>query len=230
MSEPSRLQRWAREWRGFALFVVIMLIFRSAIADWNHVPSGSMIPSILKGDRIIVDKLAYDLRLPFTFVRLASWSDPRRSDVITFDSPEDGTLLVKRVIGIPGDVVQMRDNRLSVNGVTASYEAVPVESLPSAIESLGSIQVARETLYDEDRTVMVYRNRSAMVKSSFGPVTVPDDHYLMLGDNRDNSQDFRFIGFVHRSLILGKANTIAFSLDFENYYAPRSDRFFKELK
>ena len=71
--ELSRPRRYWREWRGFVLFIVVMLLFRSAIADWNQVPTGSMIPSILEGDRIVVDKLAYDLRVPFTFVRLARW-------------------------------------------------------------------------------------------------------------------------------------------------------------
>jgi signal peptidase I len=226
----SRLARWVREWRGFALFILVMLLFRSAIADWNQVPSGSMIPSILEGDRIVVDKLAYDLRVPFTLIRLASWADPDRSEVITFESPKDGKLLVKRVIGIPGDVVSMRGNRLTVNGVEASYASIPREELPEpVIHVLPYIEVTRESLENASHTVMIHRKPHPLVKSSFDPVTVPPEHYLVLGDNRDNSQDFRVIGFVHRSLILGKANTIAFSLDYENYYTPRSDRFFKDL-
>lgn len=189
-----------------------------------------MIPSILEGDRIVVDKLAYDLRVPFTFVRLATWADPNRSDIITFESPEDGRLLIKRVIGIPNDIVQMSNNQLSINGHEASYEPIEVTSLPEPdARTLRAVEVQRESLHNQDRTVQIYRHGGSS-NSSFGPVTVPAEHYLVLGDNRDNSQDFRYIGFIHRSLILGKANSIAFSIDYENYYAPRSDRFFKELK
>jgi len=219
-----------REWRGFILFIVVMLLFRSAIADWNQVPTGSMIPSILEGDRIVVDKMAYDLRVPFTFVRLARWSDPERSDVITFESPKDGKLLVKRVIGVPGDQVELVKNRLIVNGEVARYEDIPATRLPDPVaHSLPHIEVARETVLGKSRTVMTHRLRHPQIRSSFGPIEVPDHHYLVLGDNRDNSQDFRVIGFVHRDSILGKANAIAFSLDYENYYIPRGDRFFQDL-
>ncbi len=229
-NELSRGRRYWREWRGFALFIVIMLLFRSAIADWNQVPTGSMIPSILEGDRIVVDKLAYDLRVPFTLTRIARWSDPQRSDVVTLESPKDGKLLVKRIIGIPGDEVQLENNRLIVNGEVADYDAIPAEQLPHRpTRGLPHIEVASERLLGKTRTVMTHRLRHPQIRSSFGPITVPEGHYLVLGDNRDNSQDFRVIGFVARDAILGKANAIAFSLDYDNYYIPRSDRFFRDL-
>ena len=79
-------QAFLREWRGFFIFLAIMLLFRSILADWNHVPSGSMLPNILIGDRVVVNKLAYDLRVPFTFIRLAHFGDPERGDIITFES------------------------------------------------------------------------------------------------------------------------------------------------
>ncbi len=219
-----------REWRGFVLFIAVMLLFRSAIADWNQVPTGSMIPSILEGDRIVVDKLAYDLRIPFTLIRVARWADPARSDVVTFESPEDGKLLVKRIIGVPGDVVEMQDNQLLVNGEQAQYHTVPAEQLPDPLHRLSRrIQVSQEQVLGSSRAVMLHRLRHPQIRSSFGPVAVPDNHYLVLGDNRDNSQDYRVIGFVPRDLILGKANSIAFSLDYENYYLPRSERFFQTL-
>ncbi len=227
----SRLRRYWREWRGFVLFIAIMLLFRSAIADWNQVPTGSMIPSILVGDRIVVDKLAYDLRVPFTLVRVARWGDPERSDVITFESPMDGKLLVKRVIGVPGDSVQLENNRLTINEQPADYVAVPKSNLPQAIAPhLPHVEVFEESLLGASRTIMLDHMRHRPIESSFGPITVPAEHYLVLGDNRDNSQDFRVIDFVHRDAILGKANSIAFSLDYTNYYLPRGDRFFQDLK
>ena len=189
-----------------------------------------MLPSILQGDRIVVDKIAYDIRVPFTLLRIARLADPSRSDVITFESPQDGKLLVKRVIGIPGDQVELRHNRLFINGEAAQYDAIPADLLPDTLKSvLPFIEVARETVLGETRTVMLQRHRHPQIRDSFGPLEVPEDHYLVLGDNRDNSQDFRVIGFVQRDLILGKANAIAFSLDYDNYYVPRSDRFFREL-
>ncbi|MFV2089891.1 MAG: signal peptidase I, partial [Pseudomonadales bacterium] len=106
----NRLYTIWRDWQGFILFIAVMLIFRSAIADWNQVPSGSMVPTILVGDRIVVDKLAYDLRIPFTLQRIFRWGEPQRGDIVTFPSPEDERLLVKRVIGIPGDEITLVDN------------------------------------------------------------------------------------------------------------------------
>lgn len=236
-NQPTRLQRIWKEWRGFTVFIVIMLLFRSAIADWNHVPTGSMIPSILEGDRIVVDKLAYDLRVPFTLMRLARWSNPERSDVITFESPVDSKMLVKRVIGIPGDIVEMRDNHLIINGDPAQYDNITLN--PAVIAALSedvrkAYDFSRETSLGKSRTIMSARSAPQHITrrefDSFAPVTVPQDRYLVLGDNRDNSQDSRFIGFVDRNLILGKANHIAFSLDQENWYIPRGDRFFQDLK
>jgi signal peptidase I len=236
ISEPTRWQRIWKEWRGFTLFIIVMLLFRSAIADWNHVPTGSMIPSILEGDRIVVDKLAYDLRVPFTLMRLAHWSDPQRSDVITFESPVDGKMLVKRVIGVPGDIVEMRNNHLIINGEPAQYgDASLTTAVTAALgeEIRTSYEFALETSLGKSRTIMSARSTPVQISrrqfDTFAPVTVPQDRYLVLGDNRDNSQDSRFIGFVDRNLILGKANHIAFSLDQDNWYIPRTDRFFQAL-
>ena len=228
MHKPFSKRNLWQEWRGFVLFIAIMLIFRSAIADWNQVPTGSMIPSILAGDRIVVDKMAYDLRLPFTLIRVWHYQDPQRSDVITFESPQDDKLLVKRVIGTPGDVVTLRNNKLSVNEQTAQYAPL-IQQSPDHTILPSEIDLYTETVLGESRTIMLHRLNGTYRHQNFGPVEVPADHYLVLGDNRDNSQDYRFIGFVHRNSILGKANAIAFSLDYENYYIPRSERFFRAL-
>ncbi|MEE2782352.1 MAG: signal peptidase I [Pseudomonadota bacterium] len=225
-----KLERTWQEWRGLLLFIAIMLVFRSAIADWHQVPTGSMIPSILAGDRIVVDKTAYDLRIPFTFLRVARWADPQRSDVVTFESPADGRLLVKRIIGIPGDTVRLSDNVLFINDNEAQYQPLPSAKIPHTLKTLYPyVQISLERILGESRMMMVQSNNSLQARDSFGPIEVPPDHYLVLGDNRDNSQDFRYIGFINRDLILGRANSIAFSLDYENYYVPRKDRFFRDL-
>jgi len=117
-----------RDNKSLIAFIFLMVLFRSAIADWNVVPSGSMLPTIREGDRILVDKMAYDLRVPFTHVALAHLGDPRRGDIVTIDSSAAHELLVKRVIGVPGDRIALRENVLYVNGVRADYQ--PLASAP----------------------------------------------------------------------------------------------------
>ena len=231
IAESGRLAKTWRDWRGFAGFVVFMLIFRSAIADWNHVPSSSMLPSILIGDRVIVNKLAYDLRVPFTFIRVTQWADPQRSDIVTFESPKDGRLMIKRVIGLPGDTISLRENRLNINGQMAEYTAESVQLLPDElVRPLSHTQIVRETALGQKRPIMLFKQKPAWATDNFGPVTVPDGYYLMLGDNRDNSGDYRAIGFVARAAILGRASSVAFSVDADNYYLPRSDRLMRPLR
>jgi len=226
----DRIRSIWRDWRGFILFIAVMLVFRSAIADWNQVPTGSMLPTILVGDRIVVDKLAYDLRIPFTLTRLARWHEPERGDVVTFPSPENEQLLVKRIVGIPGDVVSLKNNELTINGERAVYTAVEDADLPpDSVRDPFRYRFLHESILGSDRMIMLHEARYASSRSSFGPVTVPQGEYLMLGDNRDNSQDSRYIGFISRDRILGRAETIAFSLDYDNYYQPRTERFFASL-
>jgi signal peptidase I len=116
------LKRWWTEWlRSVLLIVLIITSFRSAVADWNDVPTGSMKPTIFEGDRIVVNKLAYDLKIPFTTRRIVTWAEPARGDIVVLYSPVDGKRLVKRVVGIPGDTVSMIEDRLIVNDETVSY-------------------------------------------------------------------------------------------------------------
>lgn len=225
----GRSRRFWREWRGFAAFLVVMLVFRSAVADWNQVPSGSMLPSILVGDRIVVDKLAYDLRLPFTLQRLVRWREPERGDVVTFLSPEDDRLLVKRIVGIPGDEVALHDNRLVINGIAASYETVTPADTSAAPFMPTGYGLYREQILGSSHLVMLRNDGASGFTGNLPAIRVPDGHYLVLGDNRENSRDSRVIGFIARDRILGRAKTIAFSLDYDNYYAPRPERFLADL-
>lgn len=213
-----------------------MVVFRSAVADWNQVPTGSMKPSILIGDRIVVDKLAYDLRIPFTLVRLARWGQPQRGDVVTFPSPIDETQYVKRVIGLPGDTIELRKNHLFVNGEAARYtELTDAEVAALKVENKGLYRFFREEIGTMNHLIMLRRDRTAaahqaFAPESFEPVEVPPGHYLMLGDNRDESGDYRQIHWVERDRILGRAHAIAFSWDYDHHRAPRLDRFFEALR
>uniref|UniRef100_A0A486XLB6 Signal peptidase I n=1 Tax=Rheinheimera sp. BAL341 TaxID=1708203 RepID=A0A486XLB6_9GAMM len=211
------LQLW-RSNRGLIVFISLMFVFRSAVADWNDVPTGSMQPTIEIGDRILVNKMAYDLRLPFTNISLIKRADPQRGDVVIFMSQVAQNRLVKRVIGVPGDVVAMQDNVLTINGTQVNYQSGTLA---------GDTQLLTEQLDALSHLVKLAPYSTG--RDSFNPVKVPAEHYLVLGDNRDNSADSRVIGFVPRKEITGRASTVVFSLDYDNYYLPRSDRFFASL-
>lgn len=219
------LQLW-RDNRGILVFLSLMFVFRSAVADWNDVPSGSMQPTIEIGDRILVNKMAYDLRLPFTTVSLLKRADPQRGDIIIFASEAADNRLVKRVVGVPGDVVAMQHNVLSINGTQLAYNRLDDTSQTFAATG-GASQLLNEQLGDISHRVKLAP--FATGRDSFNAVKVPAGHYLVLGDNRDNSADSRVIGFVPRGEIVGRAGKVLFSLDHDNYYLPRSERFFAAL-
>lgn len=212
------LARVLRENRSTLLFLALMVVFRSACADWNHVPTGSMKPTILEGDYILVDKMAYDIRIPFTHTSLARLGEPKRGDIVVFDSEASGNRLVKRVVGIPGDAVELRNNRLIINGEPLVYGLASESSL---------FREVREDLLGIEHLVRLHKRGSAM--SSFPLVRVPKDYYLALGDNRDNSADSRVIGLVPRKEIVGRAHKVVLSLDYDNHYLPRRGRFFQQL-
>ncbi len=212
-----------REIRIFVLMILIVSSLRSALADWNDVPTGSMKPTIQEGDRVVVNKLAYDLKVPFTTISIAKWGNPERGDIVVLFSPVDGTRLVKRVVAIPGDKVEMRDNQLFVNGRMAKQSPIVI----SSTEDAGTAYVYDEDLYGHNHKVMLTPEIPAV--RSFAPVTVPEGNYFVLGDNRDNSNDSRFIGFIERRRIVGKAVAVAFSLDRSRWFVPRMDRFFEGL-
>jgi len=225
-------QGWADFWRESKSLVITILILtavRSAIADWNDVPSGSMNPTIVEGDRVFVNKLAYDLKVPFTTWHIAQWSNPKRGDIVVFFSPVDGTRLVKRVVGLPGDRIELVDDRLFLNGRAAQYSPVSAgvgRDLPPT--SRGPRFFAAEKAA-ESPTHAVTILPLTPARRSFGPVTVPDGAYFMMGDNRDDSYDSRFWGAVERGRIVGRASLVVLSLDRQNYYAPRWNRFFTQL-
>lgn len=212
------------EIRIFVLMILIVSSLRSVLADWNDVPTGSMKPTIQEGDRVVVNKLAYDLKVPFTTIDIVKWGNPKRGDIVVLFSPADGVRLVKRVAAIPGDKVEMRENQLFINGQLAKQSPVSVVTT----DDYGSAYVLDEDLMGHNHRMMVTPDIPAV--RSFGPNIVPDGNYFVLGDNRDNSNDSRFIGFIERRRIVGKAVAVAFSLDRKHYFVPRFNRFFEGLQ
>ncbi|MEC5216521.1 signal peptidase I [Actimicrobium sp. GrIS 1.19] len=211
--------------KGFVVFMVGMILVRSAIADWYTVPSGSMYPNLMIGDRIVADRIAYDLKVPFTDIIVTRIADPKRGDIVTFSSPEDGLRLVKRLIGLPGDTVEMRDEVLYINGQPATYADANGEIRHHVTPDYAGRQVVlNEQILGSQRPIMLMPERGDTLRT-FGPIQVPQGQYLMLGDSRDNSRDSRYIGFVKRELITGRVGRVAFSLDTERYFKPRFERF-----
>lgn len=229
MNDMQAIKKLISANKGFLCFLLGMLLIRSAVADWYGVPSASMYPTLLIGDRIISNRLAYDVKLPFTDIVVGRIADPQRGDIVTFSSPQDGTRLVKRLIGLPGDIVEMRDEQLVINGAPMSYDAATAAPASHRMPDYeGSQLIVRESLPAMAHGVMLLPERMAL--RSFGPMTVPVGEYLVLGDNRDDSKDSRYIGFVPRALLTGRVSRVMFSLDPQRHYLPRVKRFGAALR
>jgi signal peptidase I len=224
----STLRPLLREWvLPYVVIVLIVVPLRSAIADSNWVPTGSMKPTILEGDLVYVDKLAYDLRVPLTLHRLARWSEPEAGDIVVFISPQDGTRLIKRVIGVPGDTIEMRDQVLIINGQPLRYEVVDATPIKDEVHEDPHPVLAIEHGPAQPHSVMALPSRDAL--RSFDAITLQPGHYFMMGDSRDNSHDSRYFGPVQREQIVGRAERVLVSVDLNRYLAPRFRRFWTEL-
>ncbi|MCZ8530035.1 signal peptidase I [Alteromonas sp. PRIM-21] len=199
----------------FILLIVLLFSFRSSVADWYHVPSGSMEPTIMVGDRVVVDKSAYTLELPFTDVVVARTGDIKRGDIVIIDSSAADTRLIKRVIAVEGDKVALNNNVLFINGEKAAL-------------TFSNEQVYSEDILGHNRTIAL--NPIPSPAKSFNMVTVPKAHVLAMGDNRNNSVDSRYYGFIPVEEVQGKATSVAFSLDTHDMYLPRKDRVFVALQ
>src|SRR5690606_27505680 len=220
----KKMQRFLSAfWRGnlkFLLILASIVCFKSAVADLNSISGRSMQPTLLDGDKVWVNKLAYDLRIPITGISLYSTGEPERGDIVIIDSAAAGKRLVKRIIGLPGDTVYMRNNVLMINDEVADYKVVS--------EGNDGIIII-EHLFDSQYQAMLSPSRANRSTRSFGPAQVPEGHFFVLGDNRDNSADSRLYSFIPRDQIVGRSSSVIFSLDSEQSFRPRSGRFLTEI-
>ncbi|MDM0038442.1 signal peptidase I [Variovorax sp. J22G21] len=227
----AKLQRLIRDNRGFLVLLLFFGLFRTAVADWNPIPSGSMRPNLLEGDVVFVNRLAFNVKVPLTDVIVAKTAEPQRGDIVTFSSPADGTRLIKRLVALPGDVVEMRHKRLVIDGQPDSYvpQGAGIEPVPGVVDGLRALRMEEQGAApgSPQRTIQWLPDVAA--RDDFGPVTVPADHFLMLGDNRDNSADSRYFGLVPRKLLIGRAERILVSADILDHWQPRFNRFGKSL-
>lgn len=226
MKQDRMVALW-KEWRGTLLFLLLMCAFRSAVADIYHIPTGSMKPTVVEGDRLLTEKMAYDLRLPFTGVVLWHRADPKAGDIVVLYSPEDGERLLKRVVAVPGDTVSMRDEVLYIDGKPMA-QLPPAAGEGSALPDAARYVFGQEELAGREHDVMFDPGHYAM--RSFAPMTVPAGQYFVMGDNRDDSKDSRYIGFVPESAITGRAFAVGYSLDPARHWLPRLSRTFQPLR
>lgn len=217
------MKNWIRSNRGFLVFLLLFGLFRTAVADWNPIPSGSMRPNLLEGDVVFVNRLAYDLKLPLSDHILAHIGEPRRGDIVTFSSPRDGTRLIKRVIALPGDMVEMRDKLLIINDQPLQYAALDSVQEPLGHDMTTQALRLTEQVGQERHRIQWLSGMASL--DNFGPLRIPADQFLMLGDNRDNSADSRFIGLVPRHLLIARAERILVSADILGNWSPRFGRF-----
>jgi signal peptidase I len=193
-SQPRRSKRakLLPEAGSLAATVIVLLAARSTLADHYHVPTGSMLPTVEPRDRLVVSKLAYGFRLPFSTVYLWESEGPQHGDVVVLESPTTGETLLKRVVAMPGDTVAVHSGRvaLGAGGVVMRHEdGVWQENLGGGWHGLRLTRGGGPDLE---------------------PVEVPPDHYLVMGDNRGESLDGRVFGFVRRSAIFGKAVAVIY--------------------
>jgi signal peptidase I len=222
-----RLAALARENRTFLFLLLGFGLIRTAVADYNPVPSGSMHPTIIEGDVVLVNRLAYNVKIPLTDTVLARTADPARGDIVTFSSPQDGKRLIKRIIGLPGDRIAMRNKRLVINGKPVDYAAEGMVVDADGGGPAGTALEIDETV--DHRTHRIQWLAGVRNAPDFGPLVVAVNHYLVLGDNRDNSADSRFIGLVPRALLIGRAERILVSAAITGNWLPRFERFGKSL-
>ncbi len=194
MANEKKKKGIVREYvEAFATAIILALIIRAFIIQAFKIPSGSMEPTLLVGDHILVNKFIYGTHIPFTNDVVLPLRSPKQKDVVVFEYPRDESIdFIKRVIGRPGDKVQIVNKQVYING-TALKEPYAYHGDPEVLPATES------------------------PRDNFGPIVVPKGDYFMMGDNRDFSNDSRFWGFVKRDLILGQAEIIYFSWNPKTY-------------
>ena len=207
--KPTARQTIVDYSRSFFPVLLFVLVIRSFVFEPFRIPSGSMMPTLLQGDFIFVQKFAYGLRLPVTETKIIETGEPERGDVVVFRLPSDpGVNYIKRVVGLPGDTIVYADHRLTING-----EAIPLADAGHPDEPR-----YREQLGEREHEILILNPRYARADGTY---VVPDGHYFVMGDNRDNSKDSRFIGAIPETHLVGEAVRIWLHIDG---WKPRWDR------
>jgi len=209
---PAGLETLVEYSRSFFPVLLFVLVIRSFIFEPFRIPSGSMMPTLLQGDFIFVKKYSYGLRLPVLETKFVDTGSPDRGDVVVFRLPSDTSIhYIKRVVGLPGDEINYERHRLVINGEKIDLSEHPAATAtdPRFVEQLG----------EREHDILI-TNAGYLVRD--GVYRVPEGHYFMMGDNRDNSRDSRFIGAIPETHLVGEAVRIWMHMDGLNW--PRWDR------
>jgi signal peptidase I len=212
--EVNKKKSLYKEWiEPFLIAAVVALFIRQFVVEAFKIPSGSMIPTLTIGDHLLVNKFIYGPRIPFTDSRIFTWKEPKRGDIIVFKYPQDESKnFIKRVVGVPGDKIQIVNGALRINDqvVPITQIRAPADKSVEEGQSYGKPMLYEEHLGTVKHKIQYFHDQTS---ENFGPTIVPEDSVFVMGDNRDNSQDSRFWGFVKRNKILGRALIIYWSWD-----------------
>ena len=196
LKTKSQFREWAE---SLAFTLIFVLVFTSYIAQATQVPTESMKPTILVGDHFFLDKVAFPANYPAVVRPYLPRRSVERGDIVAFRSPIDGNIpFVKRVIGMPGDTIMLKDKSLQING--------KILEEPYKIHVDGSV-------YEDDG----WTPEELKIRDNYGPATVPEDSYFVMGDNRDNSNDSRYWGFIKNEEIIGKPLFVYWSYESDPY-------------
>ena len=206
--QPEPLLEWVK---SIAIAVVLFLFLRTFIVQTFIITSGSMEETLLVGDMLVVNRLGMGSRIPGTQIRIPGYSSPHYGDVIVFDPPHDDTLkLIKRLVGMGGDTLEMRDRTLYRNGVALDEPYVTHHNEPQDCDYIMGWQ--RDYLAPG-----VDRASYAPCRDDWGPIVIPEDHFFMLGDNRERSYDSRYWGLLERWRLEGRAVFIYYAYNGQSY-------------
>jgi signal peptidase I len=212
--------------RSFFPVILLVLVVRSFLFEPFRIPSSSMVPTLLVGDFIFVNKFTYGLRLPVLRSEVVDFGEPARGDVVVFRLPADErTNYIKRVVGLPGDRVSYHDGRLRINGEPVDVEQVGRYTGPGSEEIPRPLVLYREALGEREHELL--RVADPRLRGREGDWRIPEGMYFMMGDNRDNSKDSRYaeVGLIPEANLVGRAEIVWFSISFRPQLGLRFGRF-----
>jgi len=232
LSGKEKFKKFFHEWVvTLGVACAVAFFFRTTIASPRHIPTGSMIPTIKIGEFIFVNMMAYDWHIPFTRSSWKERDNPQRGEIVVFEYPKDPDKdYIKRVIGIPGDTVEVKDKQVIVNGTPLERKIVDNKEILADLTPKydpDSMSLFEETHNGHTYYIAHMNDRVGMDVPAF---TLPSDCYFVMGDNRDDSLDSRYWGCVDRSKFLGRAGFTWFSINIDHFPYLRFNRFFRDLE